>query len=493
MKKEFILRRCIPILLVICLLCPSLLGCDMISSKHLEKEYESNDNEDIHGWGDNAQNWDGDNVTTWDNIEEYEYEDVVFSELLFDDILTEAPIVDCVIMDYRSNGKYFDGELVYSLVNDKFDANSFVAKYAVGTGVIVICVILTIATSGASTPVACFFAGAADASISNAVKFAAFGAATKAVTSAIKSGGDISETIYGALEGSSDGYMWGAIYGAATGGFNSQYCFVGDTAVSTESGLMAIADIHTGDKVLAYNPDFDEFGFKAVTQVTSRQATETVIVSINGESYESTCTHPYFTDQGWKQAGDLVVGDNVKTKDGQFSVVTSIERNAYQDPIDTYTLCVEDYHSFVIGENGAVVHNNCNINSDYADKRKPFPEGSPQAEKYPNGVLFSKDANGKVWARFEEYAEMVNGKPAIVKFDPGVLKGNCSTAVDGDFGMTLKALGLKKMPAGCTIHHVEDGQTMILIKQEIHSVAFGGMAHTGGESVIRAMIAAATP
>ena len=490
MKTKFAFCKLLSLLLVICLVCSALFGCDMIASKHLEGRYDDNGNENIDNWNDNQENWDNsNNINTWDDIEIYEYADAVYSQLLFEDILDEAPVIDCVILDYKNNGVYFDGELVYSMVNDKFDVNSFVAKYAIGTGVIAISAILTYSAIG--TPVFCFIAGAYDASVKMAIKGAAFGAAIKAVTVALKAGNG-EEILYGALEGLTDGYMWGAIYGAATGGFSSKYCFTGDTLVQTENGCQAIATLNIGDRVLSFNEKSGSFEYKPITQISKNYTKQTVIISSNDEAIESTLSHPYLTEYGWKVAGLLQRGDRLKTNIGNLTV-TDIECRNYENAIETYTLCVEENHNFIVGENGLIAHNKCNINSEYANSRKHFPEGTPQAQKYPNGVLFSKDSNGKVWARFEEYAELINGQPAIVKFEPGVLKGNCLTSANGDFGMTLKALGLKKMPPGCTIHHVEDGQTMILIKQEIHSVAFGGMAHTGGESVIKAMLAVATP
>ena len=55
--------------------------------------------------------------------------------------------------------------------------------------------------------------------------------------------------------------MWGAIYGAATGGINSQYCFTGDTLVQTENGLQAISKLRVGDIVLSYDEEADKFEY----------------------------------------------------------------------------------------------------------------------------------------------------------------------------------------------------------------------------------------
>lgn len=490
-KLKHFSKRLLACMLCLCLSISTLTGCD-ISSKHLEVTYEENDNEDIVGW-DNAENndvsdWnDASVVTTWDDVDDYS--EWIYSQILFDDMAEEFPVVECKVLDYKSNGKYFDGDKVYTMVGDKFDANSFVAKYAIGTGVIVICVVLTVATAGGSSPVVCFIAGAADGAVSYAVKGAAFSAATKAVVAAIKSEGDIEQTFYGALEGSADGYMWGAMYGALTGGLNSTYCFTEDTVILTENGLVCIADIQVGDYVYAYDEDAETYAYKQVTQVVENSTLETVKISINGEIIESTYAHPYYTSEGWLAAGELKAGDYILSADGDYIAVDDIEISYYESPVNTYNLCIEDYHSFAVGTSSLIVHNRCNLNSKYANDRYKFAEGSVQAEKYPNGVFFSQDAEGKVWPRFEEYAK------ATAKFDfPSTeavkngtcLVGNCSS----DFAMANAQCGFTSTPAGYTWHHVEDAQTMLLVPQDIHSVVFGGVAHTGGESVIAAILSA---
>ena len=303
--KRFIQKvyRIIPVFLTLCLVVTSLTGCGLVS-EHLEMKYEKNDNENISDWdsvdNNEATTWDNAYVVSWSDIDEYS--DWVYSELLFEDISEEMPIVECRVLNYQSNGVYFDGEKVYQMVGDKFDVNSFVAKYAIGTGVIVICVVLNVVTGGISTPVTCFIAGAADASVSMALKGAAFGAATKAIIRAIKSGGDVEEAFYGALEGSADGYMWGAIYGAATGGFKSKYCFVGDTVVRTNNGSKRIDTLDVDDLVLAYDDTTGIYDYKPITQVIVGDTYESICVHIDDEVIECTPSHPFLTNSGWLPA-----------------------------------------------------------------------------------------------------------------------------------------------------------------------------------------------
>lgn len=116
-----------------------------------------------------------------------------------------------------------------------------------------------------------------------------------------------------------------------------------------------------------------------------------------------------------------------------------------------------------------------------------FPGGSEQAIKYPEGVEFTKAADGSLFPRFEKWAK------ATARFDPPSLDTALNhTGLSGNYYWDAKLAnakcGFSKTPAGYVWHHVEDMQTMILIPQDLHSVAMGGMAHTGGASLIKALL-----
>ncbi|MGM9597335.1 MAG: HNH endonuclease [Eubacteriales bacterium] len=116
-----------------------------------------------------------------------------------------------------------------------------------------------------------------------------------------------------------------------------------------------------------------------------------------------------------------------------------------------------------------------------------FPNGSEQALKYPEGVEFTKNSNGSSYPRFEKWAK------ATAKFDTPTLENALNhTGLSGNYYWDAKLAnaqcGLSQTPKGYVWHHVEDMKTMILIPQDIHSIAMGGMYHTGGASLIREML-----
>ncbi len=475
------LKRVISGIFVVSLMVALLSGCSL-SSQHVEVAYDENNNENLAYWDEvtdaNVITWDDASIVYWSDVDDYS--DAVYTQILFDNITSDYPIVECKVLDFQTNGTYFDGEKIYQLVNDDFDVNSFIAKYAVGTGVIVICVVLTVATAGGTTPICCFVAGAAEGSATMAVKMAAFSAAINAVDEAVK-GGSLEDMMYGAIEGSADGYAYGAIFGAITGGLSSKYCFTEDTLVSTENGLVPISEISVGDMIYSYDEETDSFLYEEVTQIMDSTTNETVSVIVGEDKIVSTPNHPYLTRDGWVEARCLAIGDYIYTESEKYEQISYVDYESYEREISVYNLCINNSHTYCVGEAGIVVHNRCKPNEKYANDTYYFKKGTPQAKNYPNGIPF--DADG--YPIFDDYAKYT------VKFDyPSLegradgtcLVGNCTS----DFDLANKAAGLPETPPGMTWHHHQDMQTMQLVPQDLHSPGFGGAAHAGGESLLEA-------
>ena len=293
----------------------------------------------------------------------------------------------------------------------------------------------------------------------------------------------------------------GAIYGAVTGGWNSKYCFTGDTRVYTSEGSVNISDISVGDNVLSYDVVNDNYLYKSVTQVIENNTNELIEVRFGDECIRSTPNHPYLTSIGWVDAVDLLPGDVVISPNGNLTV-SAKEKVVLDDTITTYNLCVEDSHTFIVGKHGVVVHNTCRTapNQKYAGQRVHFddpewiadhPKKTPAewralAKKYPNGIRFKPvDANGVSYPDFSEYAE------EIVDFEyPSKAARAAKKCLTGnrtsDNALGDNAVGISeeyRQTNSLTWNHNENMTTLELIPKDIHEA----VRHDGGAKLLEAL------
>ena len=142
-------------------------------------------------------------------------------------------------------------------------------------------------------------------------------------------------------------------------------CFTAGTLVLTENGQKAIEDIQAGDKVYATDPETGESGYKEVLQTFEKETEVVVHVTYekDGEgsnaettTVNTTLNHRFWTEDGWKSAGTLEVGDKLTLADGNTATVTNV---AYEDTHATvYNFEVEDFHTYYVGTESVLVHNN---------------------------------------------------------------------------------------------------------------------------------------
>ena len=110
----------------------------------------------------------------------------------------------------------------------------------------------------------------------------------------------------------------------------------------------------------------------------------------NNETIKTTPSHPFLTTKGWIQASELSEDDLLMTSNNAYQPIESIEVIKSSIPIDIYNLCVDDYHTFLVGENQFVVHNRCNPNEKYAGQTRHIDDDPKLAKKYPDGVFIKE-------------------------------------------------------------------------------------------------------
>jgi len=146
--------------------------------------------------------------------------------------------------------------------------------------------------------------------------------------------------------------------------------FSADTPVATATGRTAIASIRVGDTVEAYDPKTGETGPHEVTAVSAKTDPVVEHLATDTGPIETTPNHPFFTaDRGWVEAGQLLVGEQIRTESDHTTAVTGFTLDA--TPTTMWDLTVDGAHSFFVGSGGVLVHNAC-PGADLGDKLEYF-------------------------------------------------------------------------------------------------------------------------
>ena len=122
----------------------------------------------------------------------------------------------------------------------------------------------------------------------------------------------------------------------------------------------------------------------------------------NGEVLEPSPPHRFYSEtrQDWVAAGELRVGELLRTWSGQAVTVESISLKAAEHRV--YNLEVEQEHHFFVGESGVLVHNG------YADevRFKRWQRGQPIDKPLPDGSEPSWDTvQSRYWKNRYEAAK----------------------------------------------------------------------------------------
>ncbi|MGV2875802.1 polymorphic toxin-type HINT domain-containing protein [Macrococcus capreoli] len=171
-------------------------------------------------------------------------------------------------------------------------------------------------------------------------------------------------------------------------------CFVAGTLVKTKQGLKPIEAIQTGDEVLSRCMETGYVSYKPVTEVFTHQTDVITKVTLsNGEIIESTPHHLYFTtNRGFIVAEELLHGDTLLTEQ-QLVEVNNVETKDINT--DVYNIEVEDYHTYFVGQNSVLVHNDCtdaDMKFNYGKYLRKESDNPPSwMEKYhAHHILFKR-------------------------------------------------------------------------------------------------------
>jgi hypothetical protein len=136
--------------------------------------------------------------------------------------------------------------------------------------------------------------------------------------------------------------------------------FSADTPVSTASGFKPISDVQANESVLAYHDELGAMGYYMVTASWSHIDPVIGYITIDGEVVEVTPEHPFFViGHGWIAASDLWLGAPVGEATGGYGIVENVTFT-YQ-PRVMYNLTVAGAHTYFVGEQQWLVHNDCPV------------------------------------------------------------------------------------------------------------------------------------
>ena len=202
-------------------------------------------------------------------------------------------------------------------------------------------------------------------------------------------------------------------------------CFTGDTLISTEDGQKRIDEIKEGDYVWSENIETGEKELKKVLTVYVKETDTLLHLKVNGENIDTTENHPFYVEgKGWVAAGDLVIGDKLRSQNGDIKVVEDISVEKLDEPITIYNLEVEDNNNYYVSNNEVLVHN---YNSDKeATKPKPYSKNRPSYGKGQVDQVWenAKDPlTGKVYDPTGKEITWDKTKPRNGQWDMGHIPG----------------------------------------------------------------------
>ncbi len=137
-------------------------------------------------------------------------------------------------------------------------------------------------------------------------------------------------------------------------------CFVEGTPVLTSNGNVPIESLSVGDLVWSENPQTGECGWKTITQIFVK--TTNVLVTLKTDSQEIITTeeHPFWVvGKGWTKAASLKEGDLLKLSNGDSLQICKVDIEYTSTPVVVYNLEVEDWHTYFVGTESVLVHNQC--------------------------------------------------------------------------------------------------------------------------------------
>ena len=228
------------------------------------------------------------------------------------------------------------------------------------------------------TPAHAFGVGMFMAGLKAAISGAIIGGLIGGIINVIHGNSFMEGLVEGAVYGFINGFTTGALMYCASQAVSALSkaasnrctspgnCFIEGTVVLTAIGNKNIEDIEIGDKVWAYDEETGEKALKKVVQLFRNTTDKWIhLLFKNNETQveeEFVCTprHPFYVNNlGWVEADKLLENDEVLLYNNTKATLISKETELLEIPEATYNFEVEDYHTYFVGKERVLVHNEC--------------------------------------------------------------------------------------------------------------------------------------
>nr|WP_243122426.1 polymorphic toxin-type HINT domain-containing protein [Clostridium septicum] len=115
-----------------------------------------------------------------------------------------------------------------------------------------------------------------------------------------------------------------------------------------------------GELVLSKDTKTGQVDYKSVIYVYRKSTTNFINLTVAGKRIETTPTHLFMLEDGnWRSAENLKAGDRIVTANGEIKTVDSVEEKHYNEARRIYNLNVDEFHTYFVGSDELLVHNNC--------------------------------------------------------------------------------------------------------------------------------------
>ena len=160
-------------------------------------------------------------------------------------------------------------------------------------------------------------------------------------------------------------------------------CFLFDTPVHCESGMVPIGQLKVGDNVLALNPadeDFKPVSCKIVALLTKEVTGYYKLTFSSGDILQVTAEHPFWSpaEKCWVPVKELKVSGEVLLLSKE--KVTLVQKIFVNETVSVHNITVDNLHTYFVGGSGILVHNKAAARGF----TKALEEGVSQVEKLKN-------------------------------------------------------------------------------------------------------------